>query len=114
MKYKVRDIVNKMALLDREVNYLINKAKIWRPKQESITNHTESINETATNSKEGPESDSKPESQTENLQNENLKSAEVQNEKSLNSEKSTESMDSSKNNEPKIVHKSEEEIHQEL
>lgn len=111
MKYKVRDIVNKMALLDREVNYLINKAKIWRPKQESITNHTESINETATNSKE---SDSKPESQTENLQNENLKSAEVQNEKSLNSEKSTESMDSSKNNEPKIVHKSEEEIHQEL
>ncbi|KAG9430705.1 hypoxia up-regulated protein 1 isoform X1 [Apis mellifera carnica] len=114
VKYKVRDIVNKMALLDREVNYLINKAKIWRPKQESITNHTESINETATNSKEGPESDSKPESQTENLQNENLKSAEVQNEKSLNSEKSTESMDSSKNNEPKIVHKSEEEIHQEL
>lgn len=115
VKYKVRDIVNKMALLDREVNYLINKAKIWRPKQESTTNHTESINETATNSKEGPESDSKTESQTENLQNENPESAEVQNEKSLNSEKSTESMDSSKNNEPKIVHKStQEEIHQEL
>ncbi|PBC29585.1 Hypoxia up-regulated protein [Apis cerana cerana] len=80
VKYKVRDIVNKMALLDREVNYLINKAKIWRPKQESTTNHTESINETATNSKEGPESDSKTESQTENLQNENPESAEVQNE----------------------------------
>ncbi|XP_043786795.1 hypoxia up-regulated protein 1 isoform X1 [Apis laboriosa] len=110
VKYKVRDIVNKMALLDREVNYLINKAKIWRPKQESTTNHTENINETTTNSKEGPESDSKPESQTENLQNENPKNAEVQNEKSLDSEKSTES-----NNEPKIVHKStQEEIHQEL
>ena len=31
--YKVRDIANKMALLDREVQYLVNKAKIWQAKQ---------------------------------------------------------------------------------
>lgn len=34
VKYKVRDIANKMALLDREVKYLVNKAKIWKPKVE--------------------------------------------------------------------------------
>ncbi|XP_046749659.1 hypoxia up-regulated protein 1 isoform X2 [Diprion similis] len=32
VKYTVRDIANKMAILDREVKYLVNKAKIWRPK----------------------------------------------------------------------------------
>ncbi|CAG5099845.1 Similar to hyou1: Hypoxia up-regulated protein 1 (Danio rerio) [Cotesia congregata] len=37
---QVRDIANKMALLDREVKYLVNKAKIWKPKQESV-NQTE-------------------------------------------------------------------------
>ncbi|KAH0539477.1 hypoxia up-regulated protein 1 [Cotesia glomerata] len=40
VKYSVRDIANKMALLDREVKYLVNKAKIWKPKQESV-NQTE-------------------------------------------------------------------------
>lgn len=40
--YKVRDMANKMALLDREVKYLINKAKIWKPKQEPAANTTES------------------------------------------------------------------------
>uniref|UniRef100_A0A0C9QZD6 Hypoxia up-regulated protein 1 n=1 Tax=Fopius arisanus TaxID=64838 RepID=A0A0C9QZD6_9HYME len=34
VKHKVRDIANKMALLDREVKYLVNKAKIWKPKVE--------------------------------------------------------------------------------
>lgn len=34
IKYRVRDIANKMAILDREVKYLVNKAKIWKPKQE--------------------------------------------------------------------------------
>ncbi|KAJ9600744.1 hypothetical protein L9F63_001099, partial [Diploptera punctata] len=32
-KLTVKSIADKMALLDREVKYLINKAKIWRPKK---------------------------------------------------------------------------------
>ncbi|XP_060818511.1 hypoxia up-regulated protein 1 isoform X2 [Bombus pascuorum] len=117
VKYKVRDIANKLALLDREVKYLINKAKIWRPKQESATNHTESTNENATNTKEGPESESvlksTADSETENFQNEDTsENREVQNEKSLDSEEST---DSSKDNEPEMIHENTQEgIHQEL
>ncbi|XP_076662041.1 hypoxia up-regulated Grp170 co-chaperone protein isoform X2 [Halictus rubicundus] len=53
LKYKVRDIANKMAVLDREVKYLLNKAKIWRPK-ESATNQTESANTNTTDTKEEP------------------------------------------------------------
>ncbi|XP_043284263.1 hypoxia up-regulated protein 1 isoform X2 [Venturia canescens] len=34
IKYRVQDIANKMAILDREVKYLVNKAKIWKPKTE--------------------------------------------------------------------------------
>ncbi|XP_008207113.1 hypoxia up-regulated protein 1 isoform X1 [Nasonia vitripennis] len=48
--YKVRDIANKMALLDREVKYLVNKAKIWKPKQEATKNNTEETGENKTNS----------------------------------------------------------------
>lgn len=40
VKYKVRHIVSKMDLLDREVKYLLNKVKIWRPKQEATANQT--------------------------------------------------------------------------
>lgn len=39
VKYKVRHIANKMELLDREIKYLLNKVKIWRPKQEAATNN---------------------------------------------------------------------------
>ncbi|XP_011349400.1 hypoxia up-regulated protein 1 isoform X2 [Ooceraea biroi] len=40
VKYKVRSIANKMELLDREIKYLLNKMKIWKPKQEAETNQT--------------------------------------------------------------------------
>ncbi|XP_071555809.1 hypoxia up-regulated protein 1 isoform X2 [Temnothorax nylanderi] len=40
VKYKVRQIANKMELLDREIKYLLNKVKIWKPKQESAANQT--------------------------------------------------------------------------
>ncbi|XP_029672088.1 hypoxia up-regulated protein 1 isoform X1 [Formica exsecta] len=40
VKHKVRHIVNKMELLDREIKYLVNKVKIWRPKQETVANQT--------------------------------------------------------------------------
>uniref|UniRef100_A0A224XE47 Hypoxia up-regulated protein 1 n=1 Tax=Panstrongylus lignarius TaxID=156445 RepID=A0A224XE47_9HEMI len=33
-KLTIKLILEKMAFLDREVKYLVNKAKIWRPKQE--------------------------------------------------------------------------------
>lgn len=43
VKYTVRDIANKMAILDREVKYLVNKAKIWKPKpkEEPAKNKTD-------------------------------------------------------------------------
>ncbi|XP_058809173.1 hypoxia up-regulated protein 1 isoform X2 [Phymastichus coffea] len=47
--HKVRDIANKMAMLDREVKYLVNKAKIWKPKQEPTSNNAEEISENKTN-----------------------------------------------------------------
>ncbi|XP_017791456.1 PREDICTED: hypoxia up-regulated protein 1 isoform X2 [Habropoda laboriosa] len=117
VKYRVRDIANKMALLDREVKYLINKAKIWRPKQEFTANNTESTNENATNTKEGSEFKPIPkastESQAEKLPHENTSdNAEVQNEKPLDSEDSSESL---KDNEPQTNREStEEDVHQEL
>lgn len=46
VQYKVRDIANKMAILDREVKYLVNKAKIWRPKIDPIKNQTNTTEET--------------------------------------------------------------------
>lgn len=60
--FKVRDMANKMALLDREVKYLLNKAKIWKPKQEPVVNATE--NATAGNkTKDSNNSKSLPESE---------------------------------------------------
>lgn len=64
--YKVRDMANKMALLDREMKYLINKAKIWRPKQEpTIVNATESGAENKTKDSDDSSSKPLPESDTE-------------------------------------------------
>lgn len=40
VKYKIRHILSKMELLDREIKYLLNKVKIWRPKQENVANQT--------------------------------------------------------------------------
>ncbi|XP_076246856.1 hypoxia up-regulated Grp170 co-chaperone protein isoform X2 [Calliopsis andreniformis] len=115
VKYKVRDIANKMALLDREVKYLINKAKIWRPKQETATNNTENVNENATDTKGESESESIPkpetESQTEKSEKEDTSSdnAEVQN------EKSEESIVTSESNKAESSHNSAQEgVHQEL
>ncbi|XP_063982938.1 hypoxia up-regulated protein 1 isoform X2 [Diachasmimorpha longicaudata] len=52
IKYKVRDIANKMALLDREVKYLVNKAKIWKPTtvEEKVPEGPISDNQTASTS----------------------------------------------------------------
>lgn len=47
--HKVRDIANKMAMLDREVKYLVNKAKIWKPKQEVPSSNAEGASENKTN-----------------------------------------------------------------
>lgn len=40
VKYKIRQIANKMEILDREIKYLLNKVKIWKPKQEAAANQT--------------------------------------------------------------------------
>ncbi|XP_034183489.1 hypoxia up-regulated Grp170 co-chaperone protein isoform X2 [Osmia lignaria lignaria] len=115
VKYKVRDIANKMAVLDREVKYLINKAKIWRPKQDTATNHTASTNENATDTKEQSQSESVPkttaDSQTEKQSKEDQSdNIEVQNEKSEGSEESEEALKDNKAQ----AKTQEEEIHQEL
>ena len=54
-----------MALLDREVKYLINKAKIWRPKQEPVKNATDSGAENKTKGSSDSSSESLPESHSE-------------------------------------------------
>ncbi|XP_015183602.1 PREDICTED: hypoxia up-regulated protein 1 isoform X2 [Polistes dominula] len=77
IKYKVRDIANKMALLDREVKYLVNKAKIWRPKPET-TNNTENKTDQATNGTQLPNVESTsvpntdPDTQSEQSNQENI------------------------------------------
>jgi hypoxia up-regulated 1 len=67
MLYKARDITNKMALLDREIKYLLNKAKIWKLKQDIVTNSTDKTAENNTTS-----GDSDSETQTQSEQNANL------------------------------------------
>lgn len=104
-----------MAVLDREVKYLINKAKIWRPKQDTATNHTASTNENATDTKEQSQSESVPktmaDSQTEKQSKEDQSdNIEVQNEKSEGSEESAEALNDNKAQ----TKTQEEEIHQEL
>ncbi|XP_017876519.1 hypoxia up-regulated protein 1 isoform X2 [Ceratina calcarata] len=115
VKHKVRDIANKMALLDREVKYLINKAKIWKPKQEPGTNQTESTNENSTNTKGGSKSipKSTTESQAESLQSDDTSdNIEVQNEKISDTGKGAKS---SKDTDSETIREStEEELHQEL
>lgn len=57
VKYKVRHISNKMELLDREIKYLINKIKIWKPKQDPATNNQTDggkTEETTENQEESP------------------------------------------------------------
>lgn len=62
----MRDIANKMALLDREVQYLVSKAKIWQAKQDlppvSKTNSTEGSKE---KTKEKPSTESPAAEETE-------------------------------------------------
>lgn len=55
-------MANKMALLDREVKYLINKAKIWKPKQEPVVNATENAAGNKTKDSNDSSSESLPES----------------------------------------------------
>lgn len=67
VQHKVRDIANKMALLDREVKYLVNKAKIWRPKVEapSVPETAENKTETEGNKTESKTADEEKENKAE-------------------------------------------------
>ncbi|XP_053978834.1 hypoxia up-regulated protein 1 isoform X2 [Hylaeus volcanicus] len=121
VKYKVRDIANTMAVLDREVKYVINKLKVWTPNQEATTNQTESTNENATETKEGPESETVPKSASDS-ETVKLPEESTTDESSTHTQKPVElntSEDSiviPENNEDRSSHKStqEEEAHQEL
>lgn len=53
----VKSVTDKMALLDREVKYLVSKLKIWRPKVKEAAkkNKTENANETVSEEATAPE-----------------------------------------------------------
>ncbi|XP_024943905.1 hypoxia up-regulated protein 1 isoform X2 [Cephus cinctus] len=65
IKYKVRDIANKMALLDREVKYLVSKTKIWKAKQDSSSNQTENTEEESSGMPESSEPEITSEAESE-------------------------------------------------
>lgn len=50
--YTIEEVAAKIGALDREVKYLLNKAKMWKPKKPKVTiidsNTTKTINETST------------------------------------------------------------------
>lgn len=54
-----------MELLDREIKYLLNKVKIWRPKQENAANQTTDKTEENEESMPDTENDKFAEEQTE-------------------------------------------------
>ncbi|XP_011252680.1 hypoxia up-regulated protein 1 isoform X2 [Camponotus floridanus] len=64
VKYKIRHILSKMELLDREIKYLLNKVKIWRPKQENAANQTTDKTEENEESMPDTENDKFTEEQT--------------------------------------------------
>lgn len=109
MKYKVRHIVNKMELLDREIKYLLNKVKIWRPKQETAANQT-------TDSKTEENEESVPETENDKFTEEQTASdnVEEQQEPILKTMDATQDpLVLSESEEPQLSDE-QEEIHQEL
>ncbi|XP_051164816.1 hypoxia up-regulated protein 1 isoform X3 [Leptopilina boulardi] len=112
--FKVRDMANKMALLDREVKYLLNKAKIWKPKQEPVVNATDSTN--ANNKTKDSNSESLPESDKKN-KTEETKTIPENSEKTDSTESQEEKLvleSSDTTTEEKKTDEEEETIHQEL
>ena len=72
--YTVEDVAAKINALDREVKYLLNKAKTWKPKKPKVTildsNTTKASNDTKTSEKEG-ESENTASSDKENVGEDN-------------------------------------------
>lgn len=67
-KLTVKALVEKMALLDREVKYLVHKAKFWRPKKkEEATGKESSQNKTDKQDTTGSESEKENESEDEKI-----------------------------------------------
>ena len=98
LKYKVRDIANKMAILDREVKYLVNKAKIWKPKEKPAAATNESKIVTNDPTDEATVNDSTIDAEHINIDSSNV-TEDTKNEKSFDSSKSEDT---------------DEELHQEL
>ncbi|XP_018789874.1 PREDICTED: hypoxia up-regulated protein 1 [Bactrocera latifrons] len=83
VRLTVKDITDKMSLLDREVKYMVNKLKIWKPKVKP-TKKTKKDNKTETYEKNGEEEstsgasneeqtkEEEPESESENTVNEKV------------------------------------------
>lgn len=67
-KLTVKALVEKMALLDREVKYLVHKAKFWRPKKkEESAGKEPSQNKTDKQDTAGSETEKKKESEDEKI-----------------------------------------------
>jgi len=116
VKYKIRQIVNKMELLDREIKYLLNKVKIWKPKQEAAVNQTAgNKTERAIEENEEPaaDSDTKKDKSAEEQPSDNLE--ESQQEPILETTDTTQDqLPLPASEEPLTNEKVEEEKHQEL
>lgn len=92
-----------MALLDREVKYLVNKAKIWKPKPET-TNHMENKTDQAINATQLP--DVEPTS---------VPDVDIQSEKSNKEEVTEDTLSLPKNDDTKTNNeRDQQEKHQEL
>ncbi|XP_011176022.1 hypoxia up-regulated protein 1 isoform X1 [Solenopsis invicta] len=76
VKYKVRHIANKMELLDREIKYLLNKVKIWKPKQEAAANQTTDKAERTIEENEDSTTDSDKDKSAEEQPSDNLEKQE--------------------------------------
>ncbi|XP_012543156.1 hypoxia up-regulated protein 1 isoform X2 [Monomorium pharaonis] len=113
VKYKVRHIANKMELLDREIKYLLNKVKIWKPKQEAATNQTDKAERTIEKNEESTtDSDTKKDKSAGEQPSDNLEKQQEQ--PILETTDSTQDPLLSKNEKPLTKEEVKEETHQEL
>lgn len=116
VKYKVRQIANKMELLDREIKYLLNKVKIWKPKQEATANQTTDSKAESTieeNEESTANPDTKKDKSTEGQPSDNLE--EQQQEPILETTDTTQDpLHLSESEDPLTKEKVQEETHQEL
>lgn len=108
-------MANKMELLDREIKYLLNKVKIWKPKQEATNQTTNSTAERTLeeNEESAADSDIEKDKSAEEQPSDNLE--EQQQESIMEADTTQDPVLLSESEEPQLPKEEiEEEMHQEL